>query len=133
MILATLFGVLALGAIIFTSLGYVKHQPVLAMFGAAFFLIMGGFAYTQSLVQWDVWYSLMFVSFIFGGLVAMVAFSLDRTERKTRSAKAATELAEKRRPRTTSELWSAQQQEVDDLYHQTHLPRANRSRVHHKA
>ena len=125
-ILATLFGVLALGAIVFTIIGYTKHQPILALFGAAFFLIMGGFSYTQSLSQWDIWYDLMFISFIFGGLIAMVAFSLDRTERKARSTKAATEKAEKNRPRTTSEQWSAQQQEADDLYHQTHLPRARR-------
>jgi len=125
-ILATLFGVLAIGAIGFTITGYVKHQPILALFGAAFFLMMGGFAVSQTVTQWDVWYDLMFVSFIFGGLVAMVAFSLDRTERAARRTKAAAEKAEKTRPRTTQEQWAMSQQEADDIYQSTHLPRARR-------
>jgi len=90
-ILIAFFMMAFLAAIIFTVVGYAKHQPILALFGAAFFLIVGGIAYAQSVSQWDVWYDLMFVAFIFGGLIAMVAFSLDRTERAARRTKAAAE------------------------------------------
>ncbi len=115
-----------LAAIIFTVVGYTKHQPVLALFGAAFFLIVGGIAYAQSVSQWDVWYDLMFVAFIFGGLIAMVAFSLDRTERTARRTKAAADKAAAAKPLTTQEQWNKDQQDADDLYHQTHLPRHSR-------
>ena len=125
-ILIAFFMMAFLAAIIFTVVGYTKHQPILALFGAAFFLIVGGIAYAQSVSQWDVWYDLMFVAFIFGGLIAMVAFSLDRTERAARRTKAAAEKAEKTRPRTTQEQWAMSQQEADDMYQSTHLPRARR-------
>jgi hypothetical protein len=126
--LTAFFLIAALGAIAFTIAGYTKRQPILALFGAAFFLIMGGIASSQSISQWDVWYDLMWVSFIFGGLIAMVAFSLDHTERVARRTKAAADKAEKTRPRTTAEQWSINQAEADDMYRQTHLPRANRRR-----
>jgi hypothetical protein len=127
-ILTAFFIMSMLAAIIFTTAGYVKRQPILALFGAAFFLLVGGIAYTQSTTTWDLWYLLMFVSFLFGGLVAMVAFSLDRTERATRSTKAAAEKAELTRPRTQQEQWDKSQQEADDMYQSTHLPRTNRNR-----
>ena len=127
-ILIAFFMMAFLAAIIFTVVGYTKHQPILALFGAAFFLIVGGIAYAQSVSQWDVWYDLMFVAFIFGGLIAMVAFSLDRTERTARHAKAAADKAAAAKPLTTQEQWDKQQQDADDAYHQTHLARANHRR-----
>ena len=125
-ILIAFFMMAFLAAIIFTVVGYTKHQPILALFGAAFFLIVGGIAYAQSVSQWDVWYDLMFVAFIFGGLIAMVAFSLERTERATRRAKTAADKAAAGKPLTTQEQWNKDQQDADDLYHQTHLPRHSR-------
>ena len=127
-ILTAFFIMSMLAAIIFTTAGYVKHQPILALFGSAFFLLVGGIAYTQSTSTWDLWYLLMFVAFIFGALVAMVAFSLDRTERTARRTKAAADKAEATRPRTTAELWDKSQQDADEMYQSTHLPRANRHR-----
>ena len=124
--LVVFFLVAAIGAIAFTITGYTKHQPIMALFGAAFFLLMGGIAYTQSTSTWDLWYLLMFVSFIFGALVAMVAFSLERTERATRRAKAAADKVAAGKPLTTQEQWNKDQQDADDLYHQTHLPRHSR-------
>ena len=124
--LAVFFLVATIGAIAFTITGYTKHQPIMALFGAAFFLLIGGIAYTQSTSTWDLWYLLMFVSFIFGALVAMVAFSLERTERATRRAKTAADKAAAGKPLTTQEQWNKDQQDADDLYHQTHLPRHSR-------
>lgn len=124
--LIAFFMMAMLAAIVFTSLGYVKRQPILALFGVAFFFIVGGIAYSQSVSTWDVWYDLMFVSFIFGGLIAMVAFSLERTERATRRAKTAADRAEATRPRTTQEQWDKEQQDANDTYHSTHLPSARR-------
>ena len=43
-ILIAFFMMAFLAAIIFTVVGYTKHQPILALFGAAFFLLVGGIA-----------------------------------------------------------------------------------------
>ena len=123
---AILLGVLALAAIAFTIAGYTKHQPTLGLLGAMFFLLTGGFAATQTVTTWDIWYDLMFVGFLIGALIAMISFGMAGSERKATRAKAAAEKAEAARPRTPSETWTKEQQEANDLYHQTHLPRANR-------
>ena len=126
---AMLLGVLALAAIAFTIAGYTKHQPTLGLLGAMFFLFTGGFAATQTVTTWDIWYDLMFVGFVIGGLIAMISFGMAGSERKAKRVKAAADKAEATRPRTQQERGTKTNRKLTTFIMQTHLPRANR---HHK-
>ena len=115
-------------AVILTTVGNVKRVMILSLVGGAFWILSGVASVMRSTAAWDIYFDFMFLGVIFGAAEVMTAFSYhnnDERERRTKAAAAKTELT---RPRTQQEQWDKSQQEADDLYRSTHLPRANRHR-----